>query len=67
MATVTRSEFEDWLEHPVTRTLKDTIRKDVVILQDMLLNTGLDELKELQGRCKVSINFLNMTYEDLYE
>lgn len=67
MAAVTREEFEEWLEHPVTVQLKKQIRKDIQDMQDMLLNISEEDLKELQGRCKASINLLNVEYGDLYE
>ena len=67
MAAVHEQEFLDWLENPVTIQLKKQIRKDVQDMQDMLLNIGEEDLKELQGRCKASINLLNVEYTDLYE
>lgn len=67
MQVVTKDEFLEWLEHPVTQVLKDRIRKDVYILQDMLIHTDLEGLKELQGRVKAAQNFLDMSYGDLYE
>ena len=67
MRAITRDEFLEWVENPVTKALKERIRKDVQILQDMLVHIDLEGLKELQGRVKVSQNFLNVSYGDLYE
>ena len=67
MTVVTPQEFLDWLESPVTKALKDRIRKDVAIMQDLLVHTDVDGLKELQGRVKASMNLLNVEYGDLYE
>lgn len=64
---VTREEFADWLEHPVTKALKARIRKDIVYMQEMLVEADLESVKELQGRCKASINLVDVSYEDLYE
>ena len=64
---VTRDEFAEWMEHPVTKRLKEQIRKDISNMQDMLLTVDEIDLKSLQGRCAASINLLNMEFEDLYE
>ena len=67
MAAVSREEFADWLEHPVTLQMKKQIRKDISDMQDLLLTIGEEDLKEIQGRCKAAINLIDMVYEDLYE
>jgi len=67
LAAVTREEFQEWLEHPVTVQLKKQIRKDISDMQDLLLTIGEEDLKEIQGRCKAAINLLEMDYESLYE
>ena len=63
----TREDFNQWLENPVTKDLKNQIRKDVENMKEML--TGCDEydLKGLQARCAVCSNFLDISYESLYE
>jgi DNA-binding transcriptional regulator GbsR (MarR family) len=67
MSAVTEQEFQEWLAHPITVQLKKQIRKDVTDMQEMLMHIGEEDLKELQGRCKASINLLNVEYGDLYE
>lgn len=67
MAVVTQQEFDDWLELPVTKQLKKQIRKDIENMKEMLIDAGFDDLKELQGRVKASVNLLNVEYNDLYE
>ena len=62
-----QQEFEDWLSHPGTKALKDRIRKDIQFMQDMLIDADLEDVKEIQGRCKASQNLLNIEYEDLHE
>jgi hypothetical protein len=64
---LTREEFEDWLIHPGTKALKDRIKRDVQYMQDMLVDADLDSVREIQGRCKASINLLDINYEDLHE
>ena len=64
---VTREEFADWLESPVTKRLKAQIRKDIENMQMMLVTVDKEDLQELQGRVKASINLLALEYEDLYE
>lgn len=64
---VTREEFADWLESPVTKRLKSQIRKDIENMQMMLVTVDKEDLQELQGRVKASINLLALEYEDLYE
>jgi thiaminase len=67
MSAVTEQEFQDWLEQPVTQQFRKQIKKEVDRMQDMLLNVGEEDLKELQGRCRASINMLNVEYGDMYE
>ena len=67
MTAITREEFEEWVQHPVTVQMRKQIRKDIEQMQDMLLNVGEEDLKHLQGRCAAAINLVNMVYEDLYE
>lgn len=64
---IPREEFADWLEHPVTKRLKEQIKKDISNMQDMLLTVDEVDLKSLQGRCAASINLVNIEFEDLYE
>lgn len=67
MVVITREEFDEWQKHPVTIALKAQIRKDVQLMQEMLLNVEEHDLKQLQGRCLASLNLLDVQYEDLYE
>jgi hypothetical protein len=64
---ITREEFQSWLENPVTKALKGRIRKDIALMYELLVQSDLDAIKELQGRCKASQNLLDVEYEDLYE
>jgi hypothetical protein len=63
---VTREEFDQWKEHPVTKRLLRQIQIDVDNMKDMLTDVGLEDLRELQGRCKASVNLLLVEYEDLF-
>jgi hypothetical protein len=63
----TRSEFEDWLQHPITVDLRKQIAKDILNMQEMLIEVEEYDLRHLQGRVKASINLVNVSYEDLYE
>lgn len=67
MAVLTKSEFQNWLENPVTKALKARIKKDIMFMQEMLIEAELEDVKGLQGRCKASINLLDVSYEDLFE
>lgn len=67
MSVVTRDDYANWVEHPVTKRLKDQIRRDVDNMMQMLISVEDYDLKELQGRVKASVNLLNVEYEDLYE
>lgn len=64
---VSQNEFDEWLENPVTKALKDRIRKDILFMQELLVEVGKDGLEELQGRIKASRNLLEVSREDLYE
>jgi hypothetical protein len=64
---VTREEFLEWLELPVTKRLRAQIKKDIDHMQLMLVTVDKEDLQELQGRVKASINLLALEYEDLYE
>ena len=64
---VSQDEFDEWLENPVTKALKDRIRKDILFMQELLVEVGKDGLEELQGRIKASRNLLEVSREDLYE
>ena len=67
MAVVTRDEFDDWRQHPATIQLMDKISEDLQVMQEMLLDVEEEDLKGLQGRCKVCKNLLDLEYGDLYE
>lgn len=64
---VSQDEFDEWLENPVTKALKDRIRKDILFMQELLVEVGKDGLEELQGRIKASRNLLEVSREDLYD
>lgn len=65
--SITREEFDEWKQLAVTKKLMSRIKIDVDLMKDMLTEVSLDDLKELQGRCKASQNLLNVEYEDLFE
>lgn len=65
MIGVTPEEFNDWLELPATKALKKQIKQDIENMKEMLVDVGFDDLKELQGRIRASINLLNVEYGDL--
>lgn len=67
MSAVTREDFISWNTSPVTKRLKDQIKKDIDNMYEILLHSELDEVKELQGRIKASKNLIDVEYEDLYE
>lgn len=64
---VTREEFNEWKQLPVTQKLLRQIQEDVDKMKNILVHVGSDDLKEIQGRCKASMNLLNIEYEDLFE
>jgi hypothetical protein len=63
---VTREEFEEWKQLAVTQRLLKQIQKDVEEMKVLLIHTDSEDLKELQGRCKASMNLLLVEYEDLF-
>lgn len=67
MTAITREEFDEWVQHPVTVQMRKQISKDINMMQDMLLTVGEEDLKHLQGRCAAAINLVNMEYDHLYE
>lgn len=67
MSVVTRDEYDQWRQHHVTKALLERVKLDLDQMKDLLIHVDPEDLKDLQGRCKVSLNFINMTYEDLYE
>lgn len=64
---VTRDEFDEWKQLPVTQRLMKQIHNDVEKMKELLIHVGAEDLQELQGRCKASMNLLLVEYEDLYE
>lgn len=64
---VTRDEFLEWKQLPVTRKLMEQISKDVETMKFMLVSVSQEDLPSLQGRCTASINMLGVEYEDLFE
>lgn len=64
---ITKDEFLEWLEHPVTKKLKERIRQDIILMKEMLVEIDEVDLKEIQGRCKAAQRIIDMEYEDLYE
>lgn len=67
MGTITRNEFDEWKQHPVTLALLNRIKEDVITMQDMLVTVEPEDLRELQGRVKACLNLLSVEYESLYE
>lgn len=64
---VTRSEFDEWKQHPVTKKLMDQIRKDVEQMKELLIFVEPENLQGLQGRCAASTNLLLVDYGDLFD
>jgi hypothetical protein len=64
---LTKDEFDDWIVNPGTKALRERIKKDIQYMQDMLVDADLENIKEIQGRCKASQNLLEIAYEDLHE
>ena len=64
---VTRQDFEEWKQHPVTKRLMDQIQKDVNQMKDLLVFVEAENLQTLQGRCAASTNLLLVDYEDLFD
>jgi len=64
---VTRQEFEEWKQHPVTKKLMDQISKDVEQMKNLLVFVEPENLQGLQGRCAASTNLLLVDYEDLFD
>ena len=62
---LTPQEFLEWKELSVTKALMSRLKKDLVYLKDLLTGVSLDDLQNLQGRCKAIENLLNVEYEDL--
>jgi hypothetical protein len=67
MPAASREEFNEWLEHPVTRQLRKKILEDIELMKEMLLNVDTEDLRSLQGRCNACINLYEVEYEALYE
>lgn len=67
MAAISREEYDEWKEHPVTVALFRIIQKDLGHMQDLLIEVDLQDVAELQGRCKTCRNLLDMDYESLYD
>jgi hypothetical protein len=65
MALILKKDFEDWLENPVTKQLRQKLREDVENMQVMLMDVGHDDLDRLQAHCQAAIKLLGITYEDL--
>ncbi len=64
---LTKNEFQEWLEHPATKKLKERIKLDIEYMKNLLVEVDEDGLKEIQGRCRAAQQILDMEYEDLYE
>lgn len=62
---VNKTDFETWLEHPVTKQLKHKLREDIENMQMMLMDVGHEDLDKLQAHCQAAIKLLGITYEDL--
>lgn len=64
---ITKQEFDEWQQNSVTVVLKARIRKDIQLMQDMMLTVEEYDLKQLQGRCLASINLLDIQFEDMFD
>lgn len=67
MAVLTREEFERWREDAITKKLMQIIQRDIDNMKNMLVGADLEDVKELQGRCRACDNLVKIEYEDLYE
>lgn len=65
---VTQQDFQEWKEHLVTKAFFQALTNNREELKESLVRgvyAGTEQ--EVQGRCAVVLNILNMTYEDLIE
>lgn len=65
MAVITREEFSEWLELAATKAVKAQVQADLTRMTEMLYDADESNLKEIQGRCKACMNFLDIAYEDV--
>jgi len=66
---ITKSEYQEWLEHSVTKAFFKALEANREELKENIVVGLYDEKQELEvkGICKSVINILDMTYEQLME
>ena len=64
---VTREEFEEWKQSPVTQRLMKMLLADRESMKEGLINNAFGEEMEVKGRCRAIAVILTLDYEDLFE
>lgn len=63
---VTEQEFQDWLEHRVTKAFKKALFNDRELLKEMLLG-GTENDENVRGRAEAIRSILTLEYEGFME
>ena len=64
---VTREEFEEWKQSPVTQRLMKMLLADRESMKEGLISNAFGEEMEVKGRCRAIAVILTLDYEDLFE
>ena len=64
---VTKEEFVEWQNHPVTNKLMRVLRSERKAMLEGLVYDSYDNPEEVKGRCKAIDNLIAFEYEDLFQ
>lgn len=65
--SLTRSEFDEWQDHPGTRQFKKYLREQIEEAKWLLMSVSVEDLKTLQERCYIVSSLMNLEYEEMVD
>lgn len=63
---IKREEFEEWLNNPVTKELKKSLKNQIQEVKDGLIDNIYEQESRAKGMAKGYQNIVDLVYEDLY-
>lgn len=66
MHTVTRDEFDEWMQHPVTIALKKVLKEERETMKEGMLHDNYLNVDAVKGMCLAMQNVIDLEYEGLF-
>lgn len=62
---ITQEEFNEWMQHPVTRKLKHNLEDQIEAVKTGLLNDVYEDGRKARGMAVAYQNIVDLGFEDL--